>query len=271
MYLEAIVERIRARIPKDKMPDADTRELLLIYAVLVRAKGVGVTQSDVHDAWSAWMALRQGDHPSLVEYASLPPSVQAEDAVFVSAIRATAEELGFTAATHPTFREILFPSGPPSDAVQTQQALDLYKVMVQSSEGLVSRRQAVNTFFLTINGALLTGSGLVLQNSSENRNGALGIAVFGIAGAFLCLAWHSLITSFGQLNRGKFKVINAIERHLTVAIYEAEWAALERGANPKVYRSFTSREIWVPDALCVVHVLTVVVSAAVYFRLFTLR
>jgi len=124
-------------------------------------------------------------------------------------------------------------------------------MMVQSSEELVRRRQSVNTFFLTMNGALLTAVGLIIQSSEGHKVAGWGIAVLAVAGVVLCIAWRSLITSFGQLNAGKFKVINTIERYLRAAIYEAEWEALERGENPKVYRSFTSREIWVPNGLVV--------------------
>lgn len=119
-------------------------------------------------------------------------------------------------------------SGVPVSDEETQQTLDLYKIMVQSSEGLVSRRQGVNTFFLTMNGVLLTASGIIVQSSGGDRISGLGIAVLAIAGAIFCGAWRSLIISFGQLNSGKFRVINAIERHLKAAIYDAEWEALGR-------------------------------------------
>jgi hypothetical protein len=62
------------------------------------------------------------------------------------------------------------------------------------------------------------------------------VAVLAVAGVILCAAWRSLITSFGQLNRGKFQVINTIELYLKAAIYAAEWEALGRGENPKIYR-----------------------------------
>ena len=87
-----------------------------------------------------------------------------------------------------------------------------------------------------------------------------------VAGAILCAAWRSLITSFGQLNRGKFQVINTIERYLKTAIYAAEWEALGRGENPKVYRPFTSREIWVPNALLVLYMIRGSSSGTGYCR-----
>jgi hypothetical protein len=209
------------------------------------------------------MVQRNREHVSLVPYAELPLDVQEEDPVFTVAIRRAAEKIGQTGPSRPQFLEILFPPGPPEGAAATQQAFELYKIMVASSEGLVSRRQAVNTFFLTINGALLTASGLIVQSSGSLKLAGFGILVLAIAGALLCGAWRSLITSFGQLNRGKFRVINTIERYFTTAIYAAEWEALGRGEDPTIYRSFTSREIWVPDALLILHILTALAALLV--------
>lgn len=269
MYLDDIAAKIRSHIPDDRMPDDDAEELLLLYAILLRAKGTHVSESDVHDAWSRWMVKRDKIHESLVPYEDLAPEVRDQDGIFTNAIRQAAQELGQETVPLPLFEKILFPSGPPDDADATQQTLDLYKVMVSSSESLVSRRQAVNTFFLTMNGVLLTAFGLIVKNSGTDKLSALGISILAVAGAILCGAWRSLITSFGQLNRGKFQVINTIERYLKTAIYAAEWEALGRGEDPKVYRSFTSREIWVPNALFVLHILLAVAAILVAFGCIT--
>lgn len=263
MYLDDLADAIRRHIPEDRLPNGDTDALLRSYAVLLRAKGVNVTQSDVHDAWAAWMAGPGDQHDALIPYDDLPDDVKDEDEVFAAAIRAAAEDAGQTASPHAEFSEILFPHGVPRDATVRQEAFDLYKLMVDSSEALVSRRQAVNTFFLTMNGAVLTASGIIVQTAREARLAGLAIMVLALAGALLCGAWRSLIVSFGQLNRGKFAVINAMERHFAAAIYAAEWEALGRGEDPKVYRSFTSREIWVPNALLVLLLLTALVAAGV--------
>lgn len=271
MYLDELAAAIRAGIPPSRIPDGSADELFRIYAVLLRAKGGSVTESDVHDAWSAWMVEREADHDALLPYEQLTDRIRSQDSVFAVAIQRVAVERGLKTGSHPSLREILFPSGPPSEAHDVQQTLDLYKIMVQSSESLVDRRQGVNTFFLTMNGALLTASGLVVQSSGGNHLGVVGIAVLAGAGAILCGAWRSLITSFGQLNRGKFQVINTIERHLKAAIYAAEWEALGRGEDPKIYRSFTSREIWVPNALLALHIATLVGAVAFATRPFWTR
>lgn len=258
MYLEEIASAIRSRVPEDALPQEDASELFLSYAVLLRAKGAGVTTSDVHDAWSAWKARTDPTHEAVVPFDRLDQHTAEQDEVFVQAIRdawAATEQ----SQSDREFEQALFPSGAPRTDEERRQASELYKIMVNSSEALVTRRQAVNTFFLTMNGALLTAIGLIVQNADERRLGALAVLVLALAGLLLALAWRSLIRSFGQLNAGKFKVINSIEKFLPVSIYEAEWVALERGRNPKVYRSFTSREIWVPNAMAGLHAIVAVV------------
>lgn len=262
-YLDEIAAAIRAHIPKERMPTEGAGDLLLRYAALLRAKGASITNSDIHDAWSAWMSGRDRKHVSLLPYDDLPQEIQHEDQVFTAAVRRAAEQLQITDGSRQTFEERLFPSGPPSSESEAHQVLELYKMMVQSSEGLVSRRQKVNTFFLTMNGVLLTAFGFIAQGSVGDQLGAMGIVVLAVAGVILCGAWTSLITSFGQLNRGKFQVINTIERYLKTAIYSAEWEALGRGEDPRIYRSFTSREIWVPYALISIYGLAIVVAVLV--------
>ncbi|HPF40179.1 MAG TPA: hypothetical protein P5081_10545 [Phycisphaerae bacterium] len=256
MYLDELAESIRANIPDDKMPQENAVGLLRIYAALLRAKGAAITQSDIHDGWASWMAERKADHPALIPYSDLDEATRNADQVFARAVRLAAADLDLGAASVAPFSELLFPAGRPNAQREPQQVLlELYKIMVNSSESLVGRRQAVNTFFLTMNGALLTAGGILVQGSGAVELRCLGAAVLAVAGGILCAAWRSLINSFGQLNRGKFKVINALEDYLPAAIYAAEWEALGRGEDPKVYRSFTSREIWVPNSLLLLYVL----------------
>lgn len=166
----------------------------------------------------------------------------------------------------PSDREIwaaLIPDERPPEAGDTDRLFELYKMMVGTSEALVGRRQGVNTFFLTLNGALLTGIGLVLQGGGDKRLIAAGILVISVAGGILSIAWQSLLRSFGQLNTGKFAVINRLEQVLPAAIFTAEWKALAEGRNKKIYRSFTAREAWAPNTTLAIYVLVALLSALV--------
>lgn len=166
----------------------------------------------------------------------------------------------------PTDREIwdaLVPGGRSAVSGDQERVFELYKMMVSTSEALVGRRQGVNTFFLTLNGALLTGIGLVLQGGGDKRLVASGILVIAVAGGILSIAWQSLLKSFGQLNTGKFAVINRLEQVLPAAIFTAEWKALAEGRNKKIYRSFTSREAWAPNTTFAVYALVGALSGLV--------
>ena len=160
----------------------------------------------------------------------------------------------------------LFPSGIPTEPKDVDRMFELYKIIVASSEALVGRRQGVNTFFLTINGALLTAAGLVLSNGNDPRVQAGGLLVLTLTGAILAGAWRSLLLSFGQLNKGKFAVINRIEKLFPVAIFDAEWKALKEGTDPEVYRTFSSREVWPPITLFVVYILSSLVEGVVLVK-----
>lgn len=262
MYIDHISDLIRKRVPSDRLPTDDVEALFRAYAVLLRAKGPEVTNSDVHDAWCAWMARFDAEHPSLVPYEQLAPEVRVEDQPYTRAIQDAAREL-HRHPTRSTYEEILFPFGPPKSAEDRKGLVELYRIMVESSESLVRRRQGLNTFFLTMNGALLAAAGVLVQGGGAILLRAIGVAILSFAGLVLCLAWYRLIVSFGQLNTGKFKVINSMERHLGASIYAAEWEALARGENPAVYSSFTSREIWVPIALIALSAIVLLASIAV--------
>ncbi|QYK51442.1 MAG: hypothetical protein KF701_02850 [Anaerolineales bacterium] len=260
MYLDDIAEEIRKQIPANKVPRQDADDLLRLYAILLRAKGQAVSPSDVHDAWSAWMMRSNKAHEALVEYSALDTETRREDDLYVEAIQRAALLIENKQPSEDRFLDVLFPNGLLENDKDVTQALELYKVMVESSENLINRRQTVNSFFLTLNGALITVAGFVLQNSDGQVARASWIAILGIVGAILCGAWRSLITSFGQLNTGKFKVINTIERYLKIAIYTAEWDAL--GFGKKKYRSFTSKEIWVPTTFIVGYSIVIVVATS---------
>ena len=172
----------------------------------------------------------------------------------------------------PTDDEIwaaLLPDGRDSVSADTEKLFDIYKMMVASSEALVGRRQGVNTFFLTVNGALLTAIGLILQGGGEQHLLAGGILVIAVTGGILSQAWKSLLKSFGQLNTGKFAVINRLEEVLPARAFSAEWKALAGGKNPAIYTSFTSREVWAPWTTFGVYFLTAALSGAVFFGWWT--
>jgi hypothetical protein len=158
---------------------------------------------------------------------------------------------------------VLLPAGPPASDAARAQLFELYKIMVQSSEALVARRQGTNTFFLTANGALLTAVGFALRGGADPRSHGTVVAFLCLTGVIVSFAWRSLLISFGQLNKGKFAVILRLEKRFAASVFEAEWEALGRGEDPKVYRSFTASESGVPVVFMGVYVVAALVALVI--------
>lgn len=91
-YITTLAEAIRHEVGGTSVP-ADADDLFLLYALLCLAKGVNVTEGDVHDAWSTWKTLRSEEHPSLIPFADLDEATRSEDLPFVLAIRRVAAGL----------------------------------------------------------------------------------------------------------------------------------------------------------------------------------
>ncbi len=127
-----------------------------------------------------------------------------------------------------------------------KDAFELYKLMIESSESLIQRRQKTNAFFITAIGSLLAIAGLLVKTGAISA-GSVGILYgFSVVGMLLCNSWRNLIDNYGKLNKAKFDVILRLEKDLSAQIYSAEWVSLGKGLRPSKYKSFTSTEKNVP-------------------------
>jgi hypothetical protein len=261
-YIGDVAADIRSRLDTAIIPPhAD--KLLRLYALLALVVGEAVSARNVHDAWCVWMREQNAGHAALVPFDQLDPAVQRQDEPFAVAIRASA--IAIPSPISARIESALFHAIDESDSAQIEQRFEQYKIMVESSERLVARRQGVNTFFLTANGAIITAIGILVQASGVAYLRAVAIVALAVAAILISIAWSLLIRSFGQLNTGKFAVINRIERRLPLGLFSAEWEALERGENPKVYRSFTEREGWIPKLLVFVYIVVLIAAILVAF------
>jgi len=84
--------------------------------------------------------------------------------------------------------------------------VEVYKIYIEMADRISNRRQNANSFFLTINSAIIGFGGYVkTSNSNENNR------IIALAGLVLCYVWYRLIRSYKDLNIGKYKVIPEIE------------------------------------------------------------
>lgn len=125
------------------------------------------------------------------------------------------------------------------------ELLDQYKLFQKSSEDLVSRRQSVNSFYISVNSALVALIGIVMGVFDFPTK--LYVMVFMcITGIILDISWNNILDAYGTLNAAKMKVIKLIEEQLPVALYDAEWKIMSDKLNNKKYVSFTDSEKRIP-------------------------
>lgn len=135
--------------------------------------------------------------------------------------------------------------------------MEQYKLYVEMADRVSSRRILANSFFLSVQVALITAFTFLLKDNVIHHS-ALGLAPFA-AVLLLCYVWWRVIYSYRQLNSGKFHVIQEIERVLPLALYAEEWMRLGQGRDAKRYRPLTHIESWAPACFGLLYVLLAVV------------
>jgi len=82
-YLDALASAIRAEAEPGWISEGHTTSLFRMYAVLIRARGAAITESDVHDVRSAWALVEQPAEAAIQPFKILDPPVQAKDATYI--------------------------------------------------------------------------------------------------------------------------------------------------------------------------------------------
>ncbi|NOR47574.1 MAG: hypothetical protein GQ533_05960 [Methanosarcinaceae archaeon] len=129
--------------------------------------------------------------------------------------------------------------------------LEQYKLYVEMADRISSRRLSTNSFFLSINTAIIA---LLSYINMGSNNGSSFYCLVSLAGMTLCLMWNKLLRSYKDLNTAKFEVIHEIEAKLPLAPYDSEWEKVENGNNSKLYLPFTHIEFYIPWVFFVIYV-----------------
>lgn len=137
----------------------------------------------------------------------------------------------------------------------TADYLAMYNDFVLSADKISARRYQTNSFFLTVNTALITIAGTLLTAALADF-----LWIVGFAGIAFCYYWRQLIGSYRSLNTAKFQVIHQMEEHLPMAPYRAEWDMLEKGKNEDVHVPFSAIESNVPRVFMALHGIVALIS-----------
>ena len=135
--------------------------------------------------------------------------------------------------------------------------IEIYKLYVEMADRISSRRQSANSFFLSVNTAIIAVVSYIQLGLSKGERSDF-YWLISLAGMALCYMWYRLIRSYKDLNSGKFKVIHSIEDNLPISPYDAEWESIGRGKDPKLYLPFTKVEMVVPWIFFILHLVVFV-------------
>jgi hypothetical protein len=156
---------------------------------------------------------------------------------------------------HALFNEIPDGETYPANEKWHGYLLDQYKLYVEMADRISSRRATANSYFLSLNSANLAFVGYL--TSKENSQYLWLLAVAGLALSFL---WRALIRSYRDLNTAKWLVIHRIEKRLPISPYDAEWEAMGRGKNAKLYKPISHIEMGVPLVFAALHLIVLVTA-----------
>jgi hypothetical protein len=138
--------------------------------------------------------------------------------------------------------------GYPKNEKWHGHLLEQYKLYVEMADRISQRRTTANSYFLTVNSAILGFIGYLTSKDSTEY-----LWLLAVAGGTLSYLWYAIIVSYRNLNSAKWLVVHEIEKLLPISPYDAEWAAVERGTNPVLYRPISHVESWVPWVFLALH------------------
>jgi hypothetical protein len=110
------------------------------------------------------------------------------------------------AAGEPTAEEFAAAADLP------EHYFELYKLAVEMADRVSARRSLANSFFLTINTALVA-----VMGGADDLKWYLPVA-----GLLFCVTWWALLKSYRDLNSAKFQIILGMEERLPVRVYADE-------------------------------------------------
>ena len=147
--------------------------------------------------------------------------------------------------------------------------MEQYKIFFNSAESLLTRRQTMNSFYLSVNTGLVTiGSGifaLMQQNIPLSR--LILVLGLSIPGILMNISWRQILYSYYINNRAKLKILSMMEKHLVASSLDAEWKVMKNRYNNMQYKSFTDIEKSTPLYFIVFYIVADIL-AIFYFLLF---
>ncbi|GEM_PF-1447274 len=118
-----------------------------------------------------------------------------------------------------------------------------YKLFVESVNYTSELKLKINSYFLTINTALVTATGL---SFSKQLNSSIWHFLLPFAGLFISIIWWGVTYSYKQRNIVKLRIIHCIEEKMPLALYSTEWQLMDEKHGGSLKRFFFTMDLFIP-------------------------
>lgn len=142
-----------------------------------------------------------------------------------------------------------------------------YQTYVQTSEAILERRQAISSFYVSVNTTIITAITTIISifmstDMLSNKQLSIGIIILvsSLLSIILNSNWYLQLDSYGKLNSAKMKVISALEKYMPANIFDTEWRVMSSKIGGKKYRSFTNIEKTIPMTFLVFFIVTTCIA-----------
>lgn len=135
-----------------------------------------------------------------------------------------------------------------------EMIVEQYKLYVEMADKISQQRTLTNSFYITINTALLAFVGL--------KGDAMDVFLYVVAGAGIVLSilWFFNVRSYRQLNSGKFQIIHQMEEVMPFKAYKTEWDTLGKGKKWSIYWPVSHIEKWIPIVFLILYLSVVAIK-----------
>ena len=120
-----------------------------------------------------------------------------------------------------------------------------YKLFVESVNYTSDLKLKLNTFFLTVNTALVTAIGLGFSGQRPIASPVWHL-LLPFAGVLICIIWWGITYSYKQRNIIKLHIIHCLEEQLPLALYKTEWHLMEENHSSNLKKFLFSIDLFIP-------------------------
>ena len=99
------------------------------------------------------------------------------------------------------------------EELQPEKLFEQYKLFSDTSESLVTRRQNVNSFYITANTELITIAATAFSLNSHLFSQLIITIILSLPGILLNQSWLKVLEAYSLINSSKMKILGMIEKN----------------------------------------------------------